>query len=372
MSEKMKTIPLSQPWLPEEYAQIVKDQVLSGFCGPCSQHFGEALAEYVNSQHCLLTVSGTLALSVAAISLGLKPGDEILVPAYGVISTINAFASIGLQPNLVDIDKNTACMSLSQLEATINNRTRAVCFVNFSGYTGSNLLAIQEICQKYNLPLIEDAAGALGQVYQDKYAGTFGTVGIYSFSVPKVITTGQGGALITNNSQVFERAAAYIDQGDLNWRKTNLNHQIGTNLRFTDLQAALGLAQLNDIEKRLKRRRENYKMLQQKLGQYLYAIPGEEAPLHNILFAAQPDELVAFMQAKGINTVRQYRTLSQHPAYKHLAEKEFPNSNYWTDSAVYLPFGTALEKAEIELLADAVLNSGVELYLAKEESLVHS
>src|SRR5215470_4295820 len=117
-----RQIPLVEPWFPESYADAVRDQILSGFIGPgrATQAFSDALAAFSGSPHSLLTVSGTIALSVAAKSLGLEPGDEILVPAYGVISTINAFASIGLQPRLVDIDRRTGCMCLKELVRAIS------------------------------------------------------------------------------------------------------------------------------------------------------------------------------------------------------------------------------------------------------------
>src|SRR6185503_599593 len=126
------------------------------------QTFANELAAFSGSEHCLLTVSGTAALTVAAVAIGLQAGDEILVPAYGVISTINGFASFGLRPRLVDIDRRTGCMSVAKLVEAISSQTKAVCFVNFSGYTGSNLLDAAAECGRRGIPLIEDAACAFG------------------------------------------------------------------------------------------------------------------------------------------------------------------------------------------------------------------
>src|ERR1700704_5889527 len=141
VTPEARPIPLVEPWFPPEYADAVRDQVLSGSIGPgrATQAFGSAIAEFANAAGCVLTVSGTVALGVAAKALGLQAGDEILVPAYGVISTINGFASIGLHPKLVDIDRETGCMSRERLEETISPRTKAVCYVNFSGHTGAQL-----------------------------------------------------------------------------------------------------------------------------------------------------------------------------------------------------------------------------------------
>jgi dTDP-4-amino-4,6-dideoxygalactose transaminase len=358
-----KLIPLVEPWFPPSYADAVRDQVLSGYLGPgrTTQEFTTALAHVVGSPRALATVSGTVALTVAAHAIGLRPGDEVLVPAYGVISTINAFASAGLRPRLVDIDRRTACLSAAGVAEALTPATRAVCFVNFSGYTGRNVADIAALCRQRGVPLVEDAAGALGHAHGGRAAGTFGDVGTYSFSVPKVLTTGQGGALVARDNATFDRAAAYIDHGDLEWRRTNLNRGIGTNLRFTDLQASLGLCQLRDLDARLERRRASYAAMRERLGATLFRVPGGEAPLHNIVLTNRPDDLVDALRQSAITAVRQYRTLSQHPAYMELAVRPFPNADYWTARAVYLPFGMAMTAADAARVADAVVGSGLPL-----------
>jgi perosamine synthetase len=359
----LKPIPLVEPWFPPAYAEAVRDQVLSGFLGPgrTTQAFTDALAQRVGAARALATVSGTVALTVAAHALNLVAGDEIIVPAYGVISTINAFAVAGLEPRLVDIDRSTGCISADTLADAITPATRAVCFVNFSGCTGSNLVDIVRLCADRGVPLIEDAAGALGHAHQHTAAGMFGDIGTYSFSVPKVLTTGQGGALVARDASVFDRALAYIDHGDLEWRRTNLNRAIGTNLRFTDVLAALGLAQMHDLDARLQRRRDAHGAMRSRLGACLYAVPGDEAPLHNIVFTDDPDTLVARLKERAVSAVRQYRTLSQHPAYAALGDRPFPNADFWTSRAVYLPFGMALEVADAARIADAVLDTQIPL-----------
>ncbi len=358
----MRPLPLAEPWFPPEYAEAVRDQVLSGFIGPgrqCQSLAGE-LARFAGVAGCVLTVSGTVALSVAAKALGLEAADEILIPAYGVISTINAFASIGLRPRLVEIDRSTACISSEHLKTSFSRQTKAVCYVNFSGNTGPCLADIARECATRGIPLIEDAACALGHRYQGGAAGSFGAIGTYSFSVPKVITTGQGGALVSHHQSLLDKASAFIDQGDLDWRRTNLNRGVGTNLRFTDIQANLALSQMHDLGARLARRRASFAVLLELLADYLYQVPGPEAPLHNIVFTAQPDELVARLRQQDIYAARQYRTLSQHPAYASLAGS-YINADYWTDHAVYLPFGMKLTPEDAERIAQAVVHSGIPL-----------
>jgi len=359
-------IPLVSPLLPDACADAVRDQVRSGFVGPgaATTRFCSVLADVVGARRAVATVSGTIALTVAAKALSLEPGDEIVVPAYGVISTINAFASAGLRPRLADIDRATGCVTADTVARALTRATRAVCYVNFSGHTGQPLLDVAALCAERGLPLIEDAACALGHRVANRAAGTIGDVGTYSFSVPKVVTTGQGGAVVARAEAVLDRAAAYIDQGDLEWRRTNINRAIGTNLRFTDLQAALGLPQLDDLQARLARRRDLHTALRSRLGAALYAVPGGEAPLHNVVFTEQPDALISALSMAGITAVRQYRTLSQHPAYGHLADRAFDAADYWTRCAVYLPFGMAQSVDDMHRVADEVLRSRIKLKIA--------
>ena len=357
----MAFIPLAAPWINADCAQAVGKQVASGFLGPgdATATFARRLAALTGTRNCTPTTSGTIALTVAAKALDLKPGDEIIVPAYGVISTINAFASFGYAPRLVDIDPATACIDPAALAARLTERTKAVCFVNFSGHTGAPLTEVAAVCKAKGLPIIEDAACALGHRHGDKSAGSFGTIGCLSFSVPKIVTTGQGGAVVTDDRAVADRAAAFVDHGDLEWRRTNLNRSIGTNLRFNDVLASLGLAQLDTLADRLLRKRRSYGALREELDGFLYAVPGGEAPLHYIVFSEDPLALVGKLRAQEIGAAVQYRFLAEHPPYAHLDDGDFLGARSWARSAVYLPFGLALSEDDARRVGRAVKNSGV-------------
>jgi len=211
--------------------------------------------------------------------------------------------------------------------------------------------------------MIEDAAGALGHRYEGKAAGSFGTIGTYSFSVPKVLTTGQGGALLLNDPALAEKAACWIDHGDPDWRRTNLNRAIGTNLRFNDVLAALGLAQLRNLDERLERKRRAHAALREQLGPFLWGVTSSEAPLHNIVFCEKPDTLIEHLRVTGIQAARPYRTIADHPAYEQFRSESFPNADWWTASAVYLPFGLALTEDDALRIGSAVRDSGVTLEL---------
>jgi perosamine synthetase len=356
-------IPFLDPYVLAKYGENVAAQIATGFLGPgaATQRFCRELTDHLAIPNLLATVSGTVALTVAAHALALEPGSEIIVPGYGVISTINGLAVAGLSPRLADIDKVTGCVSVETLEARVTDKTAAVCFVNFSGYTGANVVAIRKWCDARGLLMIEDAACAFGHSYEGKSAGGFGHIGCYSFSVPKVLTTGQGGALTAADPKVFNRAGEYIDQGDLEWRKTGVNRKIGTNLRFNDIQASFGLAMLADIQTRQTRRREAHATLRAALGDCLYKVPGNEAPLHNIVFSNEPARLVAYLKERRIGAQQQYCTLYDHPAYASLRSDLCPAGEWWTAKAVYLPFGSGLSIHQAERIAEAILASRTDL-----------
>lgn len=357
----MAFIPLAEPWIDADCAQAVGKQVASGFLGPgeTTAVFARRLAALTGTQHCIPTVSGTIALTVAAKALDLQPGDEIIIPAYGVISVINAFASFGYVPRLVDVDPVTACIDPTALEARLTARTRAVCFVNFSGHTGAPLAQVADFCRGKGLPLIEDAACALGHKHEGKSAGSFGTVSCLSFSVPKVLTTGQGGAVVTNDQAIADSARAFIDHGDLEWRRTNLNRHIGTNLRFNDVLSSLGIAQLDTLTERLARKQRSYLALQEELDGHLYTVPGDQAPLHYIVFSDEPAALVSKLRAQAIGAAVQYRFLAEHPPYKKFDDGDFLGARSWGRSAVYLPFGLAMTEGDARRIGNAVKTSGI-------------
>ncbi len=355
-------IPLAEPLLPPASATEVRDAVASTFIGPGARTgaFEETLAHVCGVSAAATTVSGTIALGVAARALGLRPGDEVIVPAYGVISVANGFAAEGFRVRPVDIDRATGLLDVDAVEQSLQSPASAVCLVDFSGNVGPGSTAIAQLARAHGALLIEDAACALGSHNGDLRAGTIGDVATTSFSVPKVVTTGQGGAIL-GSVAVVDRARTWIDQGDLEWRRTGLNREIGTNLRFSDLQAAVGQPQLDDLDARLERKRRVHGVLRDRLGVTLWTTPGATAPLHNVVFTLQPDALVTVLRQGGILAVCQYVTLTRHPAYAATTTASFPASDWWSDHAVYLPFGMALSEGDAERIAASVLASGVPL-----------
>ncbi|MGH7119868.1 MAG: DegT/DnrJ/EryC1/StrS family aminotransferase, partial [Acetobacteraceae bacterium] len=348
-------IPLIEPWLPPPCGELVRQQIDSGFVGPgaTAQRFASRIAEISDVAEAVPVCSGTVALSVAARSLGLKPGDEVVIPAYGVISVINAFASIGLKPRLAEIDVATGCIDPRLLDQAITRRTRAVVHIDFCGSIGPELDEVAALCEGRKILLIEDAAWALGRGRRGRRGGSFGAIGTTSFSVPKIITTGQGGAVLVHDPGQRDAAISAVDQGDVAWRSTNLNRSVGSNLRLSDLAAALGLAQIDQLSERLARKRRVFTILTGLIGEHLFRASDGETPLQNIIFVDRPDDAVAALRAQGVLAVRQYRAMYHHPPFAELKDRDFPASEFWSSHAVYLPFGVAMDEAAATRVGEA-------------------
>ena len=350
-------IPFCAPDITRADARAVAKQVASGWVGPgeTGLQFTEEIVKFIDLNYVVMTTSGTTALQVAAHAIGLARGGTVLVPAYGPTATANAFRLYGMNIRYVDIDRLMGCMCPDALRAIIDPNIAAVCFVNFSGYCDHGVREIDNVCKAAGVPLIEDAACALGHKYLDHHAGTFGRAGILSFSPHKLVTTGQGGAVVLSRYDDYERACDFIDQGDAD--RTGVMTNIGGNMRMSDINAALGLSQMKDIERRLANKRRVHQRLSAELP--LFKTPSG-TPLHNIIFARAfentPSEMCRILAEFGIDARLQYKLAPEVRG----APGQYPGANWWDQHAVYLPFGTALNEADAERIADAVLNAGCE------------
>ncbi len=280
-------------------------------------------------------------------ALDLPHDATVLVPAYGPTATANAFRLMGMNVRHVDIDQRTGCMRPDAVNASIDDRVVAVCYVNFSGYTGDGLLAVMEICRAHGVLLIEDAACALGHrldVHADRrHAGLVGRAGVFSFSPHKLVTTGQGGAAIFQREEDYKRACDYVDQGDAN--RTGEMGVVGGNMRMSDINAALGLSQMNNIERRIANKRKVHEAFKKWCP--AFTTPSGP-PLHNIVFTWNPEEMVTYFRSNDIEARRQYPL---PPAVENVRD-HYPNAHWWADHAVYLPFGTSLTPKDADLIAE--------------------
>ncbi len=355
----MKFIPLAEPKISKKDSKAVEKQVFSSFVGPgkVTEEFANEIALTSNRKFAVPLNSGSVALSIAAKVLNLKPGDEIAIPCYGVFSVINAFAFCGLKPKLIDINMKTGCMDPKKLEKAITPATKAVCFINFLGSIGKEIEEVARICKQHNIPLIEDGAWSLGRKSQNKIGGSIGDISITSFSVPKIISTGQGGAIMTDCLETKNKIIELSDQGGLNWRKENNINSIGSNLRMCDINSTLGLSQIKELDKRHKLKMKIFRKIQKILDNNLVETSDKNYPFQNIIFVKDKDKTLEMLKKSNIMAADQYNLFNNLNPYKNLGENEnFEAGLFWKNHAVYLPFGIGTSLEDMEDMAHRVMD----------------
>lgn len=242
-----------------------------GFDGMRNNHwkakeFETAFAKRMGTEYCQLVSSGTAALTVALASAGIGAGDEVIMPTFTFVASFESILALGAVPILVDID-DTLTLDPKAVEAAITSKTKCVMPVHMCG-SMADLDALKAICEKYNLILLEDACQAPGGTYKGKPLGSYGHLGCFSFDYVKTITCGEGGAIITNNAEFAKHADHYQDHGHDHVGKdrgAESHPFMGYNYRISELNAAVGLAQLGKLDGILRTQKENYTILREAL-----------------------------------------------------------------------------------------------------------
>ena len=250
------------PWFQPEVNKREEDRVLavlkSGYLndGDVTREFERQVAAYLGAKHCVGVTSGTAAITLSLMGLGVGPGDEVIVPDLTFIATANAVRLAGAQVKLVDVNLGRFDLNRSAFESAISTRTKAVVPVDVNG-RGAGYDWLEPICKQRGIRLVCDAAEALGSKYMGRFLGTFGDAGCFSFSANKTVTTGQGGMIATNNSELYHRLLELKDQGrrQQGTGGNDLHPVMGFNFKLTNLQAAVGLAQLEKLDQRLMQAR---------------------------------------------------------------------------------------------------------------------
>ncbi|PID42447.1 MAG: hypothetical protein CSB48_10300 [Proteobacteria bacterium] len=353
----MQFIPLAEPKITKKDVTAVSSQLTSSFVGPgkTAEKFGDQLARLTKRNYAIPTISGTVALSIAAKAIGLKPGDEILVPAYGVVSVINAFKTVGLKPGLVDINPHHGCIDTDTIRAALSPDTKAVCYISFLGNIAGSYEETIDFCRKNNLQIIEDAAWSLGRTTARACGASGGDIAITSFSVPKLITTGQGGALFTNDEETQKNSIRLIDQGGINWRKTGDIELPGSNLRMSDINAALGLSQLHSLPKRMNRKQQIFNTINSILEGNLVQPEDGLFPAQNVILVHDRDRVLSEIKKLNIGAASNYGCIYNLTPYVNLKQGCFIGAEFWAKHALYLPFGIGTSKRDMKKMAQAVM-----------------
>jgi perosamine synthetase len=355
-------IPVCEPFLCGKEREYVLDCIKGNWISSLGKYIGEfeqGFARYCGSKYGVSTTSGTTALHLALVSLGIGKGDEVIVPAFTMIAPAFAVVYTGAKPVLVDCEPDTWNMDVSQIERKITQNTKAILPVHIYGHP-CDMDPILEIAQKLNLYVIEDAAEAHGAEYKGRKVGGIGTVACFSFYANKIITTGEGGMIVTDREWVAERARRLRDQA-YSPEKRFLHTDVGFNYRMTNIQAAIGLGQLERISELVERRRKTARLYNELLKEVEgIRLPAQKEWAKNVYwmysiliqdeFGISRDELQAKLKESGVDTRAFFVPMHQQPAFGNLGLFEgesYPVSEEISKRGMYLPSGSGLTEEEI-------------------------
>lgn len=362
-------IPVCEPFITGEELEYVSDCIKTNWIsskGKYIEEFEEKFAHYCGCQYGVSTTSGTTALHLAIASLGIRKGDEVIVPAFTMIATVFAIIYAGAKPVLIDSEPETWNIDVGQIEEKITPQTKAMLPVHIYGHP-CDMEPILDIARRRGLYVIEDAAEAHGAEYRGKRVGGIGDIGCFSFYANKIITTGEGGMVVTNNEETAERARSLKDLAFSKERRF-LHTDLGFNYRMTNIQAAIGLAQFNRVDELVERRRKNahlYNSLLKDIGGI--RLPVEKGWAKNVYwmysiliedeFGISRDELTHRLAEKGIETRTFFIPMHWQPVFVNMGLFRGENHHVaeeLSQRGLYLPSGSGLSEEQIRRVCEVI------------------
>lgn len=357
-----KLYPWWKPEMGEAEKAAVCSVVESGFPndGPVTTQFENRIAQIAGTKHALAVSNCTSGLYLSLKAAGVGHGDEVIVPDVTFIATANAVSMTGATPVLADVSRETFCLDPDEAEKHIGPKTKAIIPVHVSGRP-ADLQRLLNIAEKHNIVIVEDAAEALGSHLNGKALGSFGLSAAFSFSPAKTITTGQGGMVVTNDSEFYARLVELKDQG----RPTrgtggdDIHVSIGFNFKYTDLQAAMGIAQLSSFDSRVARLRRHYQLYKEAIesSERLWLpemdIESGACPQWVDIFCEDRDSLHSHLKEKKMDCRKFWHPIHTQKAYEHLNVR-LPNSSLVSRNAMWLPSALSLTDEDIQAIAREV------------------
>ncbi|HEY9584307.1 MAG TPA: UDP-4-amino-4,6-dideoxy-N-acetyl-beta-L-altrosamine transaminase [Candidatus Paceibacterota bacterium] len=362
-----KYIPVGRQTVDRGDIKAVSDVLKSDWLtqGPDVKDFEKALATYVGAKYAVAVSSGTAALHIAYLSLGLKAGDEVITTANTFVATANMLLAIGVKPIFCDIRLDTYNIDEEQIEKLITPKTKAIVPVHFAGVP-CEMDRILEIARKHNLSVIEDACHALGASYHGRKIGNLSSMSIFSFHPVKSITTGEGGAVLTDNEDFYNKMLLLRSHGVFKDKNGfNVMESFGYNYRITDIQTALGLSQIKKLDRFIGKRRVVPKWYEAELK----AEPGIVLPKENknlksawhlyvIRVKDKKDRLPLYQYLRGenIGVNFHYPAVYSHPYYRKngFGGVNLKNADLYSDTAITLPIFPTIARKEVVFIADKI------------------
>jgi perosamine synthetase len=353
-----KIINQMEPWIGDEETEAMGEYLRSGGWLTefrVTREFERLISEYVGSRYVSVVNNGTVSLSIALMALGVTRDDEVLVPDYTMIASANAVLLAGGKPILVDIESETLCMDLAKVKEAITWRTKAMIFVSLNGRC-PDMSEVKTFAIQHGLFLVEDAAQSLGSRHNGKHLGRFGEVGSFSFSVPKVITTGQGGCLVTDNESIYQKIKKIKDFGRERGG-VDLHEELGFNFKFTDLQAVIGIEQMKKLSWRVERKKRMFSLYQKLLEdieevKFVHTNLEDTSPWFIDILVPNPLGLQAFLKEEGIGTRPFYPPVHTQAPYRLNAM--FPVSEYVSTHGLWLPSSSFLSDEDIAYICSKI------------------
>lgn len=363
--DKRMHIPVAEPSLGDRELKYLSECVLSGWIssnGSFVNRFEQSMADHVGVKYAVSASNGTCALHLAMLALGIGPGDEVIVPSFTFIATANSVTYTGAKCRFVDSETESWNMDPDLIEAAITPKTKAIVPVHIYGHP-ANMGPILDIARKHNLYIIEDAAEAHGAQYQDRKVGGIGHIGVFSFFGNKIITTGEGGMAVTDDESLAEKMRIFRDHG-MSKERRYWHTVIGYNYRMTNMQAAVGVAQMEKLDYILAAKQNIGTLYNRGLNDipglvlqpqaswaqpvcWLYSVVVDEEK-----FGLSRDTLMDMLKARGIDSRPLFPPMHLQPVYK--TDQTLPVSESLSRNGLSLPSSITLKTTEIERIINAI------------------
>ncbi len=351
-----KCIELDAPNISNKEKEYLSRCIDTGFVstfGPFVPRFEEEFARYINIKRAVAIQSGTAALHIALYELGIKTGDEVIVPALTFVATVNPVLYVGATPVFVDVDLMTWNISPKEIEKRISSRTKAILPVHLYG-NPCNMDEIMKIARKYKLYVIEDASQSLGAKYKDRHTGTFGDLGCFSFNGNKIITTGGGGMVVGGDDGKMDHIKFLVNQAR-DESQGYYHPEVGFNYRMTNIEAALGIAQMERLVEFMRKKREFNRIFREELKgikfiRFQEEYKGAESSCWLSCIIFEKDVHISALQKelreKGVPVRRNYVPVVEFPPYKRYKQNDYENSYYIYVRGLCLPGSTLNSNAD--------------------------
>ena len=336
--------------------------------GSFVDRFEKEFSRHLNAKKAITTSNGTTALFLALKVLGIGEGDEVIVPSLTFIAPVNTIRYVGAEPVFVDVSRGTYVMDVDKVEELITPKTKAILPVHLYGHP-VDMGKLLEIAKKYNLYIIEDATESLGALYKDKHVGTIGDIGCFSFNGNKLITTGAGGMLVTNNEELGDKGKFLSIQAKItNENKSFYHPEIGYNFRMPNILAAMGCAQLEKLDEYIKIKRENaayYNELLKDIKGITLPVEKEWAKnvywLYSIViedeYGVSRDDLIKILATNKIESRPFFMPIHKMPPYRNCRTGDLSVTEELSRKGLNLPSSVGLSKREIEKVCEIIVRN---------------